>query len=61
MTTPKIHSLWVYERIIDQGPGYRIYFGRDGLDIVILLVGGSKKGQQKDIDSRWRLIDFLSV
>ncbi len=39
----------VYERIIDHGPGYRIYFGKEGLDIVILL-GGSKKSQQKDIN-----------
>ena len=31
------------------GPGYRIYFGRQGETIVILLHGGSKKGQSKDI------------
>jgi len=40
----------VYERTIDHGPGYRIYFGKEGIDIVILLCGGSKRGQQKDID-----------
>lgn len=40
----------VYERTIDHGPGYRIYFGKEGLDIVILLCGGSKRAQQKDID-----------
>ena len=42
---------------IDFGPGYRIYFGRDGDKIVILLTGGTKKRQQRDIDaaqSYWR-------
>jgi len=32
------------------GPGYRIYCGQDGLDLVILLGGGVKRGQQSDID-----------
>ena len=39
----------VLERRIDWGPGYRIYFGRDGKELIILLGGGSKKGQQNDI------------
>ena len=30
-------------------PGYRIYFGKEGSTIVILLTGGSKKSQTKDI------------
>jgi putative addiction module killer protein len=34
---------------IDFGPGYRIYFGRDGDRLVILLGGGTKKRQQVDI------------
>lgn len=38
-----------YEYVIDFGPGYRIYFGKDGEQLVILLGGGSKKQQQKDI------------
>jgi putative addiction module killer protein len=33
----------VFERKIDFGPGYRIYFGKDGKSVVILL-GGSRKG-----------------
>jgi putative addiction module killer protein len=35
---------------IDWGPGYRIYLAKDGLKIIVLLGGGSKKRQQKDID-----------
>ena len=31
------------------GPGYRIYFGQDGATLVLLLVGGSKGTQTKDI------------
>lgn len=46
----------IYESRIDAGPGYRIYLGREGLKLVILLGGGTKKRQQKDIDvakERW--------
>ena len=42
---------------IDFGPGYRIYFGKDGDVLVILLGGGTKKGQQHDIaaaHARWK-------
>jgi putative addiction module killer protein len=39
----------VSEYKIDFGPGYRIYFGREGNTLVILLGGGSKKTQSKDI------------
>ena len=41
----------VYEYKIDFGPGYRIYFGRDGERIVILIGGGTKKRQNKDIQA----------
>lgn len=34
---------------IDWGPGYRIYIARDGADLIVLLGGGSKKAQSKDI------------
>jgi putative addiction module killer protein len=33
------------------GPGYRVYFGKDGERLVILLGGGAKKRQQADIDA----------
>lgn len=39
----------VFECRIDFGPGYRVYFGKDGEAIVILLCGGTKTRQQQDI------------
>jgi putative addiction module killer protein len=47
----------VFEYRLDFGPGYRIYFGKDGEWLVILLAGGTKKRQQKDIKdatARWQ-------
>jgi len=47
----------VLEYRIDFGPGYRVYFGRDGETSLILLTGGTKKRQQQDIDTAhayWR-------
>lgn len=41
----------VLEYRIDYGPGYRVYFGRDGEELVILLIGGTKTRQQKDIEA----------
>jgi len=40
----------VFERRITFGPGYRIYFGRDGDTLIILLCGGTKKRQRNDIE-----------
>ncbi len=39
----------VYELRIFYGPGLRVYFGRRGEQLIILLLGGDKKTQQKDI------------
>src|SRR5579862_2772686 len=39
----------VFEYKIDFGPGYRIYFGKDGDHLVILIGGGTKKRQAQDI------------
>jgi len=46
----------VFEYRIDFGPGYRVYFGKDGETVVILLGGGTKKRQDGDIGAaheRW--------
>ena len=39
----------VRELRVDYGPGYRVYFGLDGPVLVILLCGGDKRSQRKDI------------
>ena len=39
----------VQELRIDYGPGYRVYFGKDVAHVVILLGGGTKKRQNRDI------------
>ena len=36
---------------IDFGPGYRIYFAQEGKTILLLLAGGTKKQQQRDIEA----------
>lgn len=41
----------VSEYRLDFGPGYRIYFGQDGDKLVILLGGGTKKRQGRDIEA----------
>ena len=42
---------------IDWGPGYRVYLAREGKTIIILLGGGTKKRQQKDIDRVVKLLE----
>lgn len=47
----------IFEFRIDIGPDYRIYFGKDGDQLVILLAGGTKKRQDADIvvaKANWR-------
>ena len=39
----------VFELRVDVGKGYRVYFKNNGKEIVILLVGGDKSSQDKDI------------
>jgi putative addiction module killer protein len=49
----------VFEYRIDFGPGYRVYFGKDGDTVVILLAGGTKKRQDRDIaDAHERWVDY---
>ena len=40
----------VFELRLVFGPGYRVYFGEDGDTIVVLLCGGDKSSQAKDIE-----------
>jgi putative addiction module killer protein len=39
----------MFELRLDFGPGYRIYFGMDGKEIILLLLGGDKSTQRNDI------------
>jgi putative addiction module killer protein len=45
----------IFELRLDFGPGYRVYFGKDGEEIILLLGGGTKKRQQNDIEDAKRL------
>ena len=49
LANAKSVSAGLHEYRIHFGPGYRIYFGRDGDRLVILLGGGTKRRQQEDI------------
>jgi putative addiction module killer protein len=49
----------VSELRIDHGPGYRVYFTRIGAIVVVLLCGGDKSSQVKDIEAAKRLADQL--
>jgi putative addiction module killer protein len=44
----------VYELRIDFGSGYRVYFGEDGKRLIVLLIGGTKKTQTRDIETAKR-------
>ena len=52
-----VHSVGhgVHEYVIDFGPGYRIYLGRDGSELIILIGGGTKKKQSEDIADAQKL------
>lgn len=45
----------VSEMRIDYGPGYRVYFTKQGREIIVLLVGGDKRTQSADIKTALRL------
>jgi putative addiction module killer protein len=44
------------EYVIDWGPGYRIYLAKDGDTLIVLFGGGTKRGQQRDIDKAKALL-----
>ena len=45
---------------IDYGPGYRVYFKKRGRELIILLAGGDKSTQAKDIEAALRLARNLT-
>ena len=49
----------VSELRIDYGPGYRVYYKKHGRQMVILLAGGDKRSQSKDIKTALRLSENL--
>ena len=51
----KVLSGGITELRIDYGPGYRIYYTKRDSVIVLLLVGGDKRSQSKDIETAQRL------
>ncbi len=44
----------VFELKIDHGPGYRVYYALDDATVVLLLCGGDKRTQQRDIETARR-------
>jgi putative addiction module killer protein len=49
----------LFEHRIDWGPGYRIYLGRKGSELMVLLGGGTKRRQNDDIEAArelWRIV-----
>ena len=51
----KVLSGGIAELRIDYGPGYRIYYTKKDSVIILLLVGGDKRSQSKDIETAQRL------
>ena len=57
--TPRSVGQSILEMRIDYGPGYRIYYVHRGAQIVLLLCGGDKRTQQRDIKRAQKLVETL--
>ena len=57
--TQKASARAIVELRIDYGPGYRLYYVHRGTRIVILLCGGDKRTQQRDIKRAQKLAETL--
>jgi putative addiction module killer protein len=49
----------IFELRIDYGPGFRVYFTKRGQEIVILLCGGNKSTQRRDIETAKQIAQNL--
>lgn len=49
----------ISELRVDVGPGYRVYYTYQGSDLVLLLAGGDKSSQKRDIDRARRIAQCL--
>lgn len=49
----------ISEMRVDVGPGYRLYFTQIGQLVIVMLAGGDKSAQQRDIKRAQRMIDSL--
>ncbi|TRV06723.1 MAG: type II toxin-antitoxin system RelE/ParE family toxin [Microcystis wesenbergii Mw_MB_S_20031200_S109] len=49
----------VSELCVDYGPGYRVYFKQQGETLIILLAGGDKRTQERDIKTALDLAQYL--
>ncbi|KQU81708.1 MULTISPECIES: type II toxin-antitoxin system RelE/ParE family toxin [unclassified Rhizobacter] len=51
----------VFEMRVDCGPGYRLYFARSGKIVIVILAGGDKSTQARDIQRAKRILNQLEL